>query len=176
MSANNATPTLPGVKGYIAIRPAMLQFLRWRENLQPGDALILPGKGAISIYLSELIAFARTLYNPANPLEVPDLPDYTARLHFQCAGAFIDESFFDYAALVSVYFNTFLYHLWLDEVDRYRAVAIVYSRDRLDGQDAIADLLRISGMEYFDELDTAIKRNYRLRDLRGMVHNRRRLK
>ena len=153
----------PGVKGYIVIQPAMLQFVRWRENLEPGAPLILPGKGPISIYLSELIGFAKLMYHPSRAFETPDLPEYTERLHFQCAGAFLDESFFHYAAIVSAYFNTFLYHLWLDEVERYTAVARAHTPERLDLKDAIAEILHVSGMEQYRELDTEIKGNYRLR-------------
>lgn len=175
MPSANAS-TRPAVQGYIPIRPDLLQFVRWRENLSPSpdSALRLPGQGAICNYLTDLIQFGRSLYLPATAIEREplELSGLTARLRFECAAGFMDESFFEYADLVAHYFNDFLHQQWKEEVDRWTA-ACTYSNPRLDRKDAIADLHRISGMDDFREVDSDIRANHRLRDYRQLVRHRR---
>lgn len=169
-------PTDTAIQGYIPIRPDLHQFLRWRENLpsDPTTALRLPGQGAICNYLTDLIQFGRTIYHPqlAPPREPLYLTGLTDRLRFECAPGFIDESFFEYADLVAHYFNIFLQNHWKEEVDRWSA-ACCYSNPQLDRKDAIADLHRISGMEYYREVEADIRANHRFRDYRNLVKHRR---
>lgn len=153
----------------------MLQFVRWRENLPSLESpLDLPGQGAVCNYLTDLIHIAATLYSPctATAREPVNLEGYAARLHFTASRSIIDESFFDYADLVAHYFNAFLHNLWKEEVDRWTTVACLYSPGT-DRKDAIADLHRHSGIEYYRELDADIRANHRFRDYRHLVAKRR---
>lgn len=165
----------PALQGYIPIRPDLLQFVRWRENLTDIYTPIrLPGQGSICNYLTDLIQFGRSLYLPAIELhrEPLDLTGLTSRLRFECAPGFIDESFFQYADLVAFYFNDFLHQQWKEEVERW-AAACLHSNPRLDRKDAIADLHRLSGMDDFREVESDIRANHRLRCYRHAVVHRR---
>lgn len=170
MSANQSLIT-----GQIPIRPDLLQFVRWRENLAPDQPLPLPGHGAICNYLTDLISLARTLCPsqhaaPGIDVERVNVEQYTARLRFEARIGLIDESFFLYADLVAYYFNQFLAQHWREQVDAWSSVACYYIK--IDRKDAIRDLHEISGMDGYRELDTDIRTDHRLRAFRNLVRQR----
>lgn len=168
MSANHA------IKGYIPIRPDLLQFVVWRENLPDKSApLRLPGQGAICNYLTDLIEFGRSIYLPAftierEPLELSGL---TARLRFECAPGFLDESFFQYADLVAFYFNEFLHQQWKETAELWASVALRYN-PAYHRKDAIADLHEVSGIGDLREWESDIRANRRFRDYRNTIVHR----
>lgn len=175
MSANHPhAPSPKPIRGHIPIRPDLLQFVVWRENLpQKTDPLRLPGHGAICNYLTDLIQFGRTIHLPLLNIEREPLllEGLTERLRFECAAGFLDESFFQYADLVAHYFNDFLRHQWKEEVDRWCA-AIHYCDPKRDRKQAIADLHLLAGMDGFREVESDIRADHRFRDYRGLVEKK----
>lgn len=162
-----------GVYGYLPIRPDMLQFLRWRENLPPAEPLLLPGHGGIAAYLTGLIEMGKALYFPDSHRAAPDLADCISKLRFRAAPGLVDESFFLYAEWVAYVFNRFLYNLYVDEGCFYVAVAQSYAPARLEFKDALYHFHSESGVNDYREFDADIKSTYRLRDHRGQVKRRR---
>lgn len=168
-------PTNRPVKGHIPISPDLLQFVMWRENLPTHDTPVrLPGQGAICAYLSDLIAFGATIYSPlfAVEREPVDNMKLTARLRFECSPGLVDCSFWEYSDLIAHYFSVFLAQQWKEEVDRWAASA-TYFNPRMDRKDAIAEIMRISGMDQFREVETVIRADHRFRDYRNLVTHRR---
>ena len=57
-AAGPSNPT-PGrgrlIQGHIPVQPGLLHFVRWREHMQEGQPLALPGPGAI--YVSQTLNF-----------------------------------------------------------------------------------------------------------------------
>ena len=166
------------ISGQIPIRPDLLQFVRWRENLAPDQPLSLPGHGAIATYITDLIAFARSLCPPEKAGGEPGVDvdrvhivQLTARLRFEARPGLLDESFFLYADLVAYYFNNFLAQHWREQVDAWSSVACFYTG--MDRKDAITDLYEVSGMAVFREVDSEIKSDYRPRAHRKLIMRRR---
>ena len=160
-----------GVYGYLPIRPDLLKFIQWRENLAPDQALEVPGKGQISHYLATLIDFGKSLYFPGANRESREHPEHSAKLKFIAKPGLIDYTFFEYADKVAECFNVFLYHAWLEEQSRYVSIAVNYSA-KLDAKDALEELRLASGMDDFRDSDADIKAYYRLRLHRGQVKPR----
>jgi hypothetical protein len=158
----------PGYSGMLQVRPDMLAFVRWRENLLPDQPIQLPGHGAISNYLSDLIDFGKSMYFPGANRIAPDNAMLTARLKFHAAPGLIDCSFFEYADLVAHYFNQYLYKHWLDSQATFIGAATFYS-PKLDSKDILSDYMRQSGVDEYREQDADIKAYYRLRLSRGQV-------
>jgi len=158
----------PGYSGMLPIRPDMLSFVRWRENLAPDQPIQLPGHGAIANYLSDLIDFGKSLYFPNANRIAPENPLLTARLKFHAAPGLLDETFFEYADLVAYYFNEYLYKHWLDSQATFIGSAMFYA-PRLDAKDVLSDYMRQTGVDEFREQDADIKAYYRLRLSRHQV-------
>ncbi len=159
---------VPGYSGMLPVRHDMLAFICWRENLSPDQPISLPGHGAIANYLTDLIAFGKSMYFPGANRIAPDNALLSARLKFHAAPGLIDSSFFEYADLVAYYFNEFLYKHWLDSQATFIGGAILYS-PKLDSKDVLADFMRQSGVDEFREQDADIKAYYRLRLSRRQV-------
>jgi len=167
----SATP----IHGYIPIRPDLLQFVIWRENLPEKTApLVLPGQGAICAFLGELIQFARIVYQPIFDIEREPikLSGLTARLHFECAPGYMDESFFQYADLVAFYFNAFLLQQWKEQVEMWTTACLYYDPHH-DRKEALCDLHRLSGMEHVRDYTSDIRASHRFRDSRRLVARKR---
>lgn len=164
----HASNRFKGYSGMLPIRPDLLAFIQWRENIAPGEALQLPGHGAISNYLSSLITFGKSMYFPGANRMAPDNEALTARLKFQAAPGLIDCSFFEYADLVAFAFNEYLYKHWIDSLATYIQSAMLYNQ-KLDAKDLLADYMRQTGVDSYREMDADIKAYYRLRLSRGQV-------
>ncbi len=158
--------------GMLPIRPDMLAFIRWRENLEPDQPLSLPGSGAISTQLAAIIEFGKSMYFPGANRLAPENEDLTARLKFVADPGLIDCSFFEYADLVAHYFNRYLYKYWLDSMATFVQSATFYN-PKLDSKDVLADFQRQTGVDTFREHDADIKAFYRLRLSRNQVTPRR---
>ena len=158
----------PGFKGMIPVRPDMLNFIRWRENIAPDQPLQLPGHGAIGNYLAGLIEFAKSMYFPGANRIAPDNALLTARLQFHAAPGLIDSTFFEYADLVAFFFNDYMYKHWLDSQATFIGSAIFYA-PKMDSKDVLADFMRQTGVDEFREHDADIKAYYRLRLSRHQV-------
>lgn len=154
--------------GMLPIRPDMLAFIHWRENLQPGEPLLLPGSGAISNHLASIIEFGKSMYFPGANRIAPDNAELTAKLKFSAAPGLIDCSFFEYADLVAYYFNQFIVKHYLDSLATFVQAATFYN-ERLDSKDVLADFQRQTGVDMHREHDADIKAYYRLRLSRRMV-------
>lgn len=167
------TPRRPNTfTGMIPVRPDMLAFVRWRENLAESAPLRVPGTGAISQYLYDLICFGKSMYFPGANRLAPECDDLSARLKFEAEPGLIDSSFFEYADLVAYYFNQYLYKNWLDSAATFVGAATLYCKG-LDSKDVLADYQRQTGVDAHRELDADIKAYYRLRLARGLVTPRR---
>ena len=173
MSANHRThaSSQKPVHGYIPIRPDLLQFVLWRENLpEKTSPLCLPGQGAICNYLSDLMQFARATYSPLFSVEREPLAltGLTARLYFECSPGFVDESFFQYADLIAQSFNDFLHQHWKEVVDIW-ATACLYYDPKHHRKEAIADLHTLSRMGDLREWESDIRADHRFRAHRGTI-------
>ncbi len=175
MSASQHAHPRNHIRGYIPIRPDLLQFVVWRENLpEKTTPLVLPGQGAICAFLGELIQFARIVYQPMFEIEREplDLPHLSERLRFECAPGFIDESFFRYADLIAHFFNDFLHQQWKEEVEIW-VEACLHCAPHTDRKEAIAQLHEKSGVGHLREWDSEIRANHRFRTHRGKVARKR---
>ena len=159
---------LNGTVGMIPIRPDMLAFVQFRENILPGEPIAIPGHGAIARYLVTLIEFGKSMYFPGANRIAPENDALTARLKFVAAPGIIDDHFWEYADLIAYYFNDYLYQHWLDSTATFVGAATFYS-PRLDSKEVLADFMRQTNMENHREQDADIKAYYRLRLSRNLV-------
>lgn len=158
--------------GMLPVRPDMLAFIQWRENIAPGQAIRLPGHGAISTQLANIIEFGKYMYFPGANRMAPENEDLTAKLKFVADPGLIDCSFFEYADLVAHYFNQYLYKYWLDCMATFVQSAVFYAPG-LDSKDILSDFQRQTGVDMYREFDADIKAYYRLRLSRNQVTPRR---
>jgi hypothetical protein len=159
------------VRGMLPMRPDLLRFVQWRENLEASDYLTIPGKGFFSTYLANMIELAKSMYFPGAIRESRDNDDYTAKLRFEAAPGLLDSTFFEYAHLIAIGFNNIVYQALLEEQCRYVGIAQTYSPG-LDAKEALEHFRISSGLDEVRESDADIKATYRLRLHRGLVRPR----
>jgi hypothetical protein len=160
-----------GVKGYLPMRPDLLHFVQFRENLAPDEPLLIPGKGFFSNYLAELIEFGKCMYFPGAVRMAPENPALTGKLRFIASPGLLDETFFEYADQVAARFNKVVYHALLEDEVRYVQVATTYDT-ALDAREALEHFRISTKMDHYRESDADIKANYRLRLSRGLVRHK----
>lgn len=162
---------LSPMRGFIPMRPDLLRFIQWRENLEPDEYLPLPGKGFFSAYLTNMIELAQSMYFPGAVREARDRDEYSARLKFEAAPGLIDSTFFEYSPLITEKFNNVVYQALLEEQVRYVSIACEYT-PHLDKKEALEHFRITTGLDEFRESDADIKASYRLRLHRGLVRSR----
>jgi hypothetical protein len=62
---------LSPMRGFIPMRPDLLRFIQWRENLEPDEYLPLPGKGFFSAYLTNLCISPEQYAKRAIAMNIP---------------------------------------------------------------------------------------------------------
>lgn len=166
MTAVSSSTAQSTVRGHLPIRPDLLKYVYFKENLPEGAPLELPGLGVVRGELHNLIAFGHGVYSPFT-LERPEetLAPLCARLPFVLHTATYHD-FFEYADHVAYHFSRFLQRLRMDDLTlRY----MVAQELGVAGKDYIDSIVSSLDFQEQKEFDAIIKGSYRLRTQRAQV-------
>ena len=161
-----SSPAQSTIRGVLPIRPDLLKYVYFKENLPVGAPLELPGLGVIRGELHNLIAFGHGVFSPFTCERAEEsLDPLSARLPFVLHSA-VYHDFFQYADHVAYYFNRFLQRLRMDDLTlRYQ----IAQELGVAGKDYISDI--VTGLDFAEqkEFDAIIKAGYRLRKQRAQI-------
>lgn len=150
--------------GILPIKPALLEFVRYRENLSGAASLILvPGLGPIAAAI-DMVLVSADEYLASRPMQRVEA--YTARLHYEITDLpHLHERRVYVNDTGAVLFNRFLEQLMRD--DQYWRILKAKERG-VQEKNTIAEFLDETNLNEFLELDTEKKGQYRLRRHRGI--------
>lgn len=158
------TPSRPVVQGYLPIQPGLLHFVRWKERLQEGQSLQIPGRGVIASHLYILFAFGLDLmpdhYEPHDNLRVQN---FTARLPFQVSGCLACHDIFHFAERVALYMDDVLY----DQLQEEIFIRVACGKEAgVDGQTTIQNFAVRTGLDEYFDIESIYRSQGRLRAYR----------
>lgn len=152
------------IQGHIPVQPGLLHFVRWREHLQEGQPLALPGPGAIAGSLWSLFAFGLDfLHDDFEPRDNLTVQKLTARLPFTVAGYLAHHDIFLFAERVALYFNDFLYDQMQDEI----FIRVSCGKEAgVDGHTTIQRFAAQTGLDDYFDIEAIYRSQGRLRAYR----------
>lgn len=158
------TATRPAVHGYLPIQPGLLHFVRWKERLDPGAPLQLPGRGVIASNLYILFAFGLDLmpesYEMRDNAVVEKL---TARLPFQISGCLAHHDVFQFAERVALYMNDVLY----DQLQEEIFIRVACGKEAgVDGHTTMQQFAVRTGLDEYFDIEAIYRSQGRLRAYR----------
>jgi hypothetical protein len=167
--------TTDTLSGYMPVRPKVLRFVEWRENLTYGQPLELPGKSPICMFLqSQMLLAFRTIDIPAlrrhNPFPV-SVEKLGERLHLVLRGHYANPDIFLLLPEIARNFDTFLPSLISEEVLSRTQIGFQFG---LSGQMIIDEFLTEVGLDDLIESDAMIKDQFRFRARRKLENNTKR--
>lgn len=152
--------------GQIAVRPATLQYVCWREHLAEGQPISIPGKTPFSSFLTIQFSFCVMFHTEGffPPPPAPTLTGYTARLPFEVSGALANTDIFQLIDFTAAKLDEFCYNLMYDDLIR----EIINGKYAQAHEKTIVEnFLRERGLEDHVQWDAAIKAVYRIRQGRN---------
>lgn len=155
------------LKGHIAVRPYVLEYIRWREHLTGDMPLQLPGKTPFASFLSAQFSFCVLFHSEGffPPPPAPALAGFTERLVFECRGALATEHIFQLINHVAAKLDAFCYDLLYDDLIR----EIIFGKHaKFHEKTIVENFLRERNLEDHIQWDAAIKAVYRVRQGRDL--------
>lgn len=154
-------PAKPSVHGSLPIQPGLLHFVRWKERLEPGQPLTLPGRGIIASNLYILFAFGLDLmpdsYEARDNQRVEKL---TARLPFQISGCLAHHDVFHFAERVALYMDDVLY----DQLQEEIFIRVACGKEAgVDGQITMQRFALVTGLDEYFDVEAIFRSQGRLR-------------
>lgn len=156
----------PTITGQLPIQPGLLHFVRWKERLDAGQPLQLPGRGVIASNLYILFAFGLDLMPEAyESKETNRIEAFTERLPFQITGCIASHDVFHFADRVALYMNDVIY----DQLQEEIFVRVLAGKEmRIEAQTTIANFALRSGLDAFFDIESIYRSQGRLRAYRHL--------
>lgn len=157
------------------VRPYLLAYAEWRENLEPGQPIVIPGCSPIAVAL-DLCLTNKSTYLASRARFIPP-EKFTRRLYYTISGSRSRDGFLFVTDAMMLRFNSFILHaLHNDLADR---IFRVLGEGVDDGQQVrgrakavMLEFMTECGIDELVEYDALAKANYRLRTHRGFAHQR----
>jgi hypothetical protein len=155
------------LRGHIAMRPAALQYVRWREYLRPDQQMQIPGRSPVSMFLQTQFSFCVLFHSEGffPPPPAPQLKGFTDRLTFELHGPLATEQVFQLIDFTAARLDEFVTSMLYDDLIR----EIICGK--MSGQHEktiVENYLRETGLEDDISWDAAIKKLYRDRKERNL--------
>lgn len=155
------------LRGQLAVRPSTLHYIRWREFLDEGAPLRIPGKTPFASFLTAQLSFCVLFHSEGffPPPPAPVLNGFTERLPFEITGPLASEDIFQLIDHTAAKLDDFCYDLMYDDLIRE---IICGKHARAHEKTIVENFLRERGLEDDVQWDAAIKAVYRIRQGRNI--------
>lgn len=149
------------IKGWIPIRPHLLRYVQWREHLDAGAPIIVPGITPIAQALDLCLTNKTSYLTSTLRKEEPSAHEYTERLYYLVRGATRCRYNFHFVtAPQGMAFNIFLHHAMHDDLLRLIQAGQAAGQYEIN---IIRNFLEDTGMDDLINDESVKKAQYRLR-------------
>jgi hypothetical protein len=150
------------ITGHLAVRPATLEYVQWREFLAKKQPIQIPGRSPVASFLQTQLSFCVLFHSEGffPPPPAPQLTGFTCHLPFEVHGSLATEHIFQLLDFTAARFEEFIVSLMWDDLTR----EIINGKHAKQHEKTIVEnFLRERHLEDHIQWDAAVKAIYRLR-------------